>query len=195
LIRPPATVVSRNMSGACRNTIRGILFSYVLLLSSLCGAADAGDAPQYIGRHGSSPEDGKAIGKVVEDFRLAIKTKNPRLLSTLVLNSSILFDAPAPPDAIASVREKSDASFNGIRAGGYRDFATFLGTTKNEVEEKFYNVKITQDRNVAWVMFDYEFLINGRAQNYGVETWQMMKVEGGEWKILSVVWTMNRLPD
>lgn len=175
--------------------IRAALFASMLLLASLCGAAQADGMPSYIGRHGSSSEDTRAIEKVVEDFRSAIKTRNPRLLSTLVLNSAILFDTPTPPDAIAKVRETSDVTFNGIRSSGYRDFATFLGTTKNEIEEKFYNVKITQDNNVAWVMFDYEFLINGKAQNYGVETWQMMKVPEGGWKIVSVVWTMNRAPE
>lgn len=175
--------------------IRAALFASMLLLTSLCGVAQADGMPSYIGRHGSSSDDTRAIEKVVEDFRSAIKTRNPRLLSTLVLNSAILFDTPTPPDAIAMVREKSDVTFNGIRSSGYRDFATFLGTTKSEIEEKFYNVKITQDNNVAWVMFDYEFLINGKAQNYGVETWQMMKVPEGGWKIVSVVWTMNRAPE
>ncbi len=53
-------------------------------------------------------------------------------------------------------------------------------------------MKITQDRNVAWVMFDYEFAVNGKTQNYGIETWQMMKVADDKWKIASVIWTMNR---
>jgi hypothetical protein len=43
-------------------------------------------------------------------------------------------------------------------------------------------------------MFDYEFLLGGKAQNYGVEMWQMMKVGDGKWKIASVMWTMNRPP-
>jgi hypothetical protein len=81
-----------------------------------------------------------------------------------------------------------------LQAGGYAEFARFIETSKGAIEEKFYNVKITQDTNVAWVMFDYEFLIDGKAQNYGVETWQMMKVTGDKWKIASVMWTMNHPP-
>jgi len=42
-------------------------------------------------------------------------------------------------------------------------------------------------------MFDDEFLVGGKAENYGVETWQMIKVPAG-WKIASVMWTMNPVP-
>jgi hypothetical protein len=44
-------------------------------------------------------------------------------------------------------------------------------------------------------MFDYEFLVDGKAQHYGAEAWQVMKVAKGKWKIASVTWTMNRPPN
>ncbi|MET0858165.1 MAG: hypothetical protein ABWY27_15540 [Telluria sp.] len=158
-----------------------------------CSAALAADAPAYIGRHASTPQDTQAINKVISDFQVAIKTKDRKLLSTLVLNSNILFDSPLSPEDIAYVRDKHDVTFDGVRAGGYGEFARFIGSAKEEIEEKFYNIKITQDGHVAWVMFDYEFVIGGKTQNYGVEAWQMLKAVDGQWKIASVMWTMNRL--
>ena len=65
----------------------------------------------------------------------------------------------------------------------------FIATTKEPIEEKFYNIKITQDGHVAWVMFDFEFLSGGKVENYGVETWQMVKAIDDKWKIFSVVWS------
>jgi ketosteroid isomerase-like protein len=170
-------------------------FAIASVLASLlvCSAASAADAPAYIGRYTSTPQDTQAINKVISDFQLAIKTKDRKLLSSLVLNSGILFDSPLSPEDIAWVNDKHDVSYNGIRAGGYGDFARFIGSAKEAIEEKFYNVKITQDGHVAWVMFDYEFVIDGKTQNYGIETWQMMKAADGKWKIASVMWTMNRL--
>jgi ketosteroid isomerase-like protein len=158
-------------------------------------AASAASAPAHIGRYTSSPQDKQAINKVIEDFQVALKTKNTKLLSTLVLNSNILFDAPGTPKDVAFARDKYDTTYDGLRAGGYHSFVNFIESTKETTEEKFYNVKITQDGNVAWVMFDYEFLMGGKAQNYGVEMWQMMKVADGKWKIASVMWTMNRPPN
>ena len=169
-----------------------LFLAAALLSSNLAIAAD--NPPAYIGKHVTSQADTNAINKVIEDFQTAIKKRDPKLLSTLVLNSHILFDAPWAPDDVLKVRETRDVTFNGIRAGGYNDFARFIGTTKENVEEKFYNIKITQDGHLAWVMFDYEFVVEGKTQNYGVETWQMMKVPNNEWKIFSVVWSMHPGP-
>ena len=173
-----------------RRIVTGLALASALAYSVAAMAADS--PPAYIGTHTSTQQDTAAINKVIEDFGAAIKSRDSKLLSTLVLHSNILFDAPMAPDGIAMMRNKVDVNFDGIRAGGYADFARFIGSTKDQVEEKFYNVKITQDKNVAWVMFDYEFVVNGKTQNYGVETWQMMKAADEKWKIASVIWTMNR---
>jgi ketosteroid isomerase-like protein len=173
--------------------MRRFVIASVLASMLMCSAASAA-APAYIGRHTSTPEDTQAINKIVEDFQVAIKTKNTKLLSTLVLNSNILFNAPGSPKAIAFVREKFDTTYDGLRAGGYTSFARFIEESKEALEEKFYNVKITQDGNVAWVIFDYEFVMEGKTSNYGVEAWQMMKVADGKWKIASVMWSMNPPP-
>lgn len=42
---------------------------------------------------------------------------------------------------------------------------------------------------MGWVMLDFEFLEGGRVENYGVETWQMLKTADDSWKIISVVWS------
>jgi hypothetical protein len=175
--------------------MRSITTAFVLVSGLLLGghAVAADNPPSYIGKYTSTPQDTAAINKVIEDFKTALKTKDLRLLSSLVLNSNILFDAPLGPEAIAHTRSKIDVNFNGLRNSGYNDFARFIASSKEPVEEKFYNVKITQDKNVAWVMFDYEFLVGGKAENYGIETWQMMKVADNSWKIASVMWTMNPL--
>jgi hypothetical protein len=110
------------------------------------------------------------------------------------VNEQILFESPIKPEQFGEFRSKHDPKFDGIRGGGYPRFARFVGESRDQLEEKFYNVKITQDGNVAWVMFDYEFLVSGKTENFGIETWQMIKLPGDQWKIASVVWTMNRPP-
>jgi F420-0:gamma-glutamyl ligase-like protein len=44
------------------------------------------------------------------------------------------------------------------------------------------------------VTFDFDFLENGKVENYGVEVWQMIKDADDTWKILSVVWSSNGSP-
>jgi ketosteroid isomerase-like protein len=171
--------------------MRSFLTAAILAALLASASAAAADVPSYIGRRVSTAQDTEAINKVIDDFKAALKAKDVRLLSSLMLNSNILFAAPMPPEMIKRIREKSDPNFDGLPPGGFREFARFVGEAKDPIEEKFYNVKITQDDNVAWVMFDYEFLQNNKSTNHGVETWQMMKNADGQWKIASVVWTMH----
>jgi ketosteroid isomerase-like protein len=171
------------------------LFKAALLAAVFAASvASAAEVPSYIGRRVSTPEDAQAIRKVIDDFQSAIRTKDVRLLSSLVVSETLLWASPPPPEAIKAMREKLGPDFNGLRDGAFRDFSRFIGSSKVPVEEKFYNIQITQDANLAWVMFDYEFLQDNRTTNHGVETWQMMKSAEGQWKIVSVLWSMHR-PD
>lgn len=136
----------------------------------------------------STPEDIKAITKVTEEFQAAVITKDAKRLSTLVLNPNILFTSPASEAFVQKSRETVDVNDDGMDLAGYRGFARGIANAKAALEEKFYNVKITQDGHVAWVMFDYEFLRDKKVQNYGVESWNMVKRDG-KWKIFSVVWS------
>ena len=102
--------------------------------------------------------------------------------------------SPATPEGITAAREEFDTTFDGIAGGGYFSFANFLDREKGSIEEKFYNVSITQDANVSWVMFDFEFLKDEKVINHGVEVWQLMKTVDGSWKIVSVVWSSKGAP-
>jgi ketosteroid isomerase-like protein len=139
----------------------------------------------------STPEDVAAITAVTEQFQAALRSRDVKVLSALMLNSNIMWTAPMADQRVQQIRAELDPNFDGVRAsGGYNDFAHFVKDAKLPIEERFYNVKITQDGDLAWVMFDYEFVGDGKVENYGVETWQMVK-RGGQWKIFSVVWSVH----
>jgi SnoaL-like domain len=163
----------------------------MLLAAAVTTTAAAEEEKAYVSRAESTPEDSAAIMQLTKDFSAAVINKNPRQLSALLVNSDILFTSPMPAEDIKMVNERYDVNFNGIGSGGFTEFARFIGMSPKPVEEKFYNIKITQDANVAWVIFDFEFLLDGKTENYGVETWQVMKGLDGKWKILSVVWSSH----
>ncbi|MGK5081496.1 nuclear transport factor 2 family protein [Janthinobacterium sp. HLX7-2] len=158
------------------------------------GFAQAHTAPvaaaSHVGRHASTPEDFGAIEQVVAGFQAALVTKDIKLLSSLMLHANILFTSPADDGFIKTVRDTTNVHFDGIEAAGYAGFANYIKREPLRTQEKFYNVKITQDRHVAWVNFDYEFLVGDKLSNYGMQAWQMVKRDGN-WKILSVVWSMH----
>jgi hypothetical protein len=103
----------------------------------------------YIGRHQSSSEDVNAIMQLTKDFRAALMDKNAKQMSTLMFSSNILFASPASAATVKMINDKEDVNFDGVSNGAYARFAQFVGTTRGSIEEKFYNVKITQDGHLA----------------------------------------------
>lgn len=165
------------------NRIAGIILMAHGVSVTLAGTPEA----TYQSRRISTPEDVAAIQRVADDFMAAIKTKSGKQLSALVLHSRILFTSPGDQARVDSVREY-DANFDGVGHGGFLNFAKYISTTPDKIEEKFYNTQIVQDGPIALVTFDYEFYANDKLNNYGIEHWQMRKTDG-KWKIFSVIWT------
>jgi len=168
--------------------VQVLLALFAALLFPAVGAAD----PPHRGSRQTSKQDVQAIEKVVRDFQVALRKKDTVLLSSLMLDSNIVFASPVPPELTRQARDTVDVNFTGLPSGGFGRFAGFIRDSK-AVEERFYGVQITQDANLAVVMFDFEFLEAGVIKNRGMEVWQMMKTPSG-WKILSVVWTSKGPP-
>jgi ketosteroid isomerase-like protein len=148
----------------------------------------------HAARRVSTSEDIKAITEVTIEFQNAMIAKDTIRLSRLMLNSNILFASPPNAERIKRAREKYDANFDGVNAGGYISFAEFVGDPKSSARENFYNLNITQDGHLAWVLFDFDFIEGGKVVNHGVEAWQLLKTGDGQWKIFSVVWTSKGTP-
>ena len=150
--------------------------------------------PSHIGRAESSQKDHEAILQVTRDFQATLIDKDGDKLSSLLLNPKILFSSPASPAGVRKRRGEGDANFDGVDPAGAAGFVEFIASSKVRIEERFYNIRITQDRHLAWVIFDFEFLEAGKVENHGVETWQMLKTADESWKILSVVWSSHGAP-
>jgi len=143
-----------------------------------------GQKPKY----NSNAEDLTKIRGVLEGFRQDIIRKDGHALTKLLLNPNVLFHHINGQDEVDSARKKN-AQFDGIGPSELDGFAQFLATTKDKVEEKVHNIEIRQDGPLALVTFNYDFVDNDKVTNSGIEHWQMCKVDG-QWKILSVVWTV-----
>ena len=159
----------------------------VLVALLMCGlASQAAQAPEP--KFNSNADDLTKIRGVLEEFRQDITHKDGYALTKLVLNLDVLFHHTNTQEEIDSARKKN-AQFDGIGPSELDGFAQFLATTKDKVEEKVHNIEIRQDGPLALVTFNYDFVDNDKVTNSGIEHWQMCKVDG-QWKILSVVWTV-----
>jgi hypothetical protein len=121
------------------------------------------------------------------EFRQDIIHKDAYALTKLTLNPNILFHSIDNQEAVDSAR-KYNAQLDEIGPSRLDGFAKLLATSKDKLEEKFHNIEIRQDGDLGLVTFNYDFVINDKVTNSGVEHWQVRKIDG-QWKILSVTWT------
>ena len=135
----------------------------------------------------SNADDLTKITNLLEEFRQDIIHKDGYALTKLMLNPNVLFHSINSQEKVNSAR-KYNAQFDGIGPSALDGFAQFLATSKDKLEEKFRNIEIRQDGNLGLATFNYDFLVNDKVTNSGVEHWIVCKIDG-QWKILSVVWT------
>ncbi len=140
-------------------------------------------------------QDIVAIEKVVSSFSRAIIEKDKALYMSLFFSdkadeigwqfvsedSRLVHIRKFKPDAIKARRIPSNNFINLIDAAI---------AAKGRHEERFSNVKIETDGEIASVSFDYEFFETGKKTNWGKEMWQLVRTENG-WKIFSVIYTIR----
>jgi ketosteroid isomerase-like protein len=161
----------------------GVLF--ILLLTCVLAGQALAQGPEI--KFNSNANDLTKIGGVLEEFRQDIIHKDAHALTKLMLNNDVFFHSIDNQEDVDSAR-KINAQFDGIGPSRLDGFAKFLSTSKDKLEEKFHNIEIRQDGDLGLVTFNYDFLVNDKVTNFGVEHWQVRKIDG-QWKILSVSWT------
>ena len=164
------------------NKKKAVVVFVALLTCALAGRALA-EGPEYK----SNADDLRKIRGVLEEFRQDILHKDGYAITKLILNPDVLFHHINTQEEVDSAR-KSNAQFDGVGPSQLDGFVKLLATSKDKLDEKFYNIEIRQDGDLGLVTFNYDFVINDKVHHSGIEHWQMCKIDG-QWKILSVTWT------
>ena len=137
----------------------------------------------------SNADDLAKIRDVLEEYRQDIIRKDGYAITKLVLNHNVLFHHINTQEEIDSAR-KRNAQFDGIGPSHLDELVEIFATSKDKLEGKLQNIEIRQDGPLGLVTCNYDFVINDKVTNSGVEHWQVRKIDG-QWKILSVVWTID----
>jgi hypothetical protein len=137
----------------------------------------------------SNADDLAKIRGVMEEFRQDIIHKDGYAVTKLLLNPTVLFHSIDDQEHVDNAR-KYDAQFDGIGPSNLDGVGRSLSTSKDKIEEKYHQTEISQDGDLGLVTFNYDWVVNDKVANSGVEHWQLRKIDG-QWKILSVVWTID----
>ena len=166
--RKPRNHVSRKLT---------ILSMIAMLPLALCPAM-AHEIPPGAAKHEVSSEDQRAIKDLLATYTRAVSTRDEAAFSGILLNEQIPFFST---DGLA----RTDASQQPPDTRQYHGFRDAVFRSHQHLTQRFYNVSIEQDGELASVSLDFVTLLTGTQRgSYGWKTLQLIKVNGA-WKIAS----------
>ena len=123
----------------------------------------------------------------MKQYHAAILAHDGTALSSLFLPDANLWLKVLTDSAYAGAQSKS-ATAQKIRVSNYRDFAKLVSTTTRNFAPEHSNVVIHTAGTIAAVYFDFVFNVDGKANNRGSETWQLVKAADG-WRIAPIIYS------
>ncbi len=143
-----------------------------------------------------SPADEAAVRDVVERFRTTVIARDKAgFLALFLPGANLAWESAIGDDSLRRLREKRPQTRK-VKPDPRHTPASFIDgivADAESSEEKFRNLRIDGDGDIASVVFDYSFHAGGRETNNGVEAWHLVRTEAG-WRIVSVIWSMNLPP-
>lgn len=138
------------------------------------------------------PLDIKNIKAVVEAFRVSIINKDKAQFVDLFHSEPVpwLGVASKQTIALAPPPKEGQRKRTKVMNGDYLSFIDWIVKTPKSIEEKFWDVKIINDEDIASVHFKYSFHQDDKKTNWGDEAWHLVRTEQG-WKIASVIYSIT----
>jgi hypothetical protein len=166
--------------------MKKIIFIGVILLLFGCNVT-AANRPDGIA--GTASQDVADIQRVMEAFHHAVATHDGKGVSELFLDHGSTWVTVLTDKAFAAARAKNPSTQK-VHVSSYRDFASFVSKTPSNLDPRHADVRIHSDGAVASVYFHFDFVIDGKVENRGDETWQLVKTVDG-WRIVAITYSSN----
>jgi len=164
------------------NQIIAALIIAVCLLQSHVGLAQGVTGSQ-------TAQDTVDVQHVLDAFHEAVVKHDGDRLSALFLPEGSLWVKVLSDAAYARIMTKSPPPAK-LQVSSYRDFAKFVSNSTAKLDPQHTHVQIHSDGTIASVYFDFVFMIDGKAENRGSETWQLVKAADG-WRIVAITYSAD----
>ena len=173
--------------------MKRFIIGLALALTTLIGPASfAQDTiPADVNRVASSKlaSDTVDVQHVIDSYHEAVVNHDGSRLSQLFIPQGSTWLNVLSDDAYARAKAKSPDAVK-VRVGSYTDFAKLVSTTKASFNPTHTHLQVNSDGTIASVYFDFSFLVDGKEQNQGSETWVLVKGVDG-WRIAAITYSAN----
>jgi ketosteroid isomerase-like protein len=129
------------------------------------------------------------IEQLMGAFHQAVASHDGARVSSMFIDEGSTWFNVLSDAAYARARAKNPAALK-VRHSSFQDFAKFVANSHAPLDPQHSNVRVLTDGTIASVYFNFVFLIDGRPENRGSETWQLIKASDG-WKIAAITYSSN----
>jgi hypothetical protein len=135
------------------------------------------------------------IRAVIETFRTSIINKDKTRFLQLFHGKSIPWLAVLDDESLQLAKKRNPKASKADPMGtpGPVPFIKSIASDSSRAEEKFENIRIETDGDIASVYFDYSFHQDNYKSNWGKEAWHLVRTDQG-WKINSVIYSVHINP-
>ena len=131
----------------------------------------------------------KQLEQVIKDFGDAIKENDEQKFTNLFYSKN------RPWLGVNAKKRKGKLpSQEGLVYASHLGFISWIATSNEQMEEKFWDIDIKTDGEIASIYFKYSFHIGDYKYNWGDEAWDLVKTADG-WKIVSVIYSTTENPE
>lgn len=141
----------------------------------------------------NDPRDVAEIQKIVERFDAAFREKDVANFTELFFSEKpeeVIWQFVVEDSRLARIQQTMPEARKVRRVPGknYLTAINAVAASPLSTEEKFSNVKIDTDGEIASVNFDYSYLEGNEEKNWGREMWHLVRTDRG-WRIISVIFS------
>lgn len=155
-------------------------------------AASAQSLPNSIQDQATSArtaQDTVDVQHVMDAFHDAVVSHDGARLSALFIPEGSTWLNVLTDEAYVQAQGKKP-DIAKARVSSYKDFSKFVSSSKMSLEPRHSNLQTHSDGTIAAVYFNFVFLINGKPENHGSETWQLVKGSEG-WRIAAITYSSD----
>ena len=129
------------------------------------------------------------VQHVIDAYHEAVLSHDGPRLAHLFIPQGSMFLNVLSDDTYARAKVKSPDAVK-VHVGSYTDFVKLVSTSKASFNPTQTHLQENSDGTIASVYFDFVFLVDGKEQNRGSETWVLVKGADG-WRIAAITYSSN----
>lgn len=128
------------------------------------------------------------IHQLMAEYHQAVVSHDGARLASLFIDKGSWFNVLSDA-AYARARAKKPGALK-VRDWTFQQFAKVVSSSRLAMDPQHSDVRILTDGTIGSVYFKYVFFIDGKPENQGSETWQLVKAGDG-WKIAAIAYSSN----